>query len=350
MRERSESVRAFTDRIYSEDRRQFACRARTADEFAAWQKAARPAYRALLRLETIEQDAAGNRPVVDLSADVEDMGVYTRRQGHIETEPGVWVHLWVLRPKHEGPCPLALMPHGHGPDDQYIGLARTEAERQQIENEDRDVAVQAVQRGYLAIVPSTRGIGQNARSFVVSDPNGRHDGRDCRCHAWHAIAAGRVTTGERVWDMMRILDWALDRPDVDTQRVLMMGNSGGGMVTLHTAALDERVTLAVASCSFTSYLGRDHVLRHCPCNLVPGFAAFGEYWDVAGLVAPRCLLTVNGTQDELFPAEEVKHAAARVAEIYAVAGVPDRYRHNFGTGGHRFYKDLMWPVIGGWMR
>jgi hypothetical protein len=32
-------------------------------------------------------------------------------------------------------------------------------------------------------------------------------------------------------------------------------------------------------------------------------------------------------------------------EIYAAAGVPDRFVHRWGDGGHRFYEDLMWPFI-----
>lgn len=39
---------------------------------------------------------------------------------------------------------------------------------------------------------------------------------------------------------MRILDWALALPEVVSDTVLMLGNSGGGMATLHTAAADKR--------------------------------------------------------------------------------------------------------------
>ena len=117
------------------------------------------------------------------------------------------------------------------------------------------------------------------------------------------------------------------------------------MATLHTAAADERVTVAVPCCSYNNYVSPHGTLRHCPCNAIPGILTFGEYWDVAGLVAPRLMLTVNGKLDPLHPVEEVDHAAARLKAIYQAAGRRDRYEHRFGEGGHRFFSALIWPWV-----
>jgi hypothetical protein len=152
--------------------------------------------------------------------------------------------------------------------------------------------------------------------------------------------------GERVWDLMRILDWALELPEVNKDVVLMMGNSGGGMATIHAAAADERILMSVPCCSFSNYVSPFGTLRHCPCNVIPGILTFGEFWDVAGLIAPRRLLTVNGDSDALHPVEEVDNAVASLKRIYRTAGAGDSYAHRYGHGGHRFYSDLMWPWIG----
>ena len=61
--------------------------------------------------------------------------------------------------------------------------------------------------------------------------------------------------------------------------------------------------------------------------------------------APRHLCIVNGKQDPLFPIHEVDRAVEGVRRIYESAGVPERFAHHYGEGGHRFYKDLMWPFI-----
>jgi dienelactone hydrolase len=226
--------------------------------------------------------------------------------------------------------------------DTYVGIYQDDEKRLKIDLEERDVAVQAVRRGYIAIAPNTRGFA----SAKVPDITDRHGSRDCRSQLIHCLLAGRTAIGERVWDLSRLLDWALSLPDVDASRVLLMGNSGGGVATLYAAACDTRVTVAVPSCSFCTLVGRNGAIHHCDCNAVPGILAWGEFQDVAGLVAPRPLLVVNGRQDLLFPLAEVDRAVEGARKIYAAAGVPERFAHQYGEGGHRFYADLMWPFVG----
>ena len=158
------------------------------------------------------------------------------------------------------------------------------------------MAVQAARHGVLAIAPTTRGFEPAA----VPDINGRHGRADCRSQLVHCLLAGRTAMGERVWDMERLIDWAAGLPEVDSRRILMMGNSGGGMVTIYAAACDTRIAVAVPSCSFCTLVGQTGLVHHCDCNAVPGIGTFGEFYDVAGLIAPRHLLVVNGREDPLF--------------------------------------------------
>ena len=151
--------------------------------------------------------------------------------------------------------------------------------------------------------------------------------------------------GERVWDQMRLIDWALDLPEVAGDRMLMLGNSGGGMATLHAAACDEHIGVAVPWRAFDNYISPLGTIRHCPCNVVPGMLTFGEYWDVARLIARRSLLTVNGLKDRLHPVAEIDHAVSRLRTIYGIAGCGDHYEHRYGPEGHRFYGSMMWPWI-----
>ena len=338
----SQRVLGYLNRIYDDRRRKHTFRGKGRQEFDVWQSHARPALRRLIRLETIESSLEGHQPSVELGG-IEDMCTYIRQKGHIETEPDVRLPFWLLRPEGRGPFPLALVPHGH---DRYgwdtcVGLARDEAARRRIIDEDRDVAVQAVSRGFITIAPATRGISP----IGVPDIGDRHGSQDCRGQLIHCLLAGRTAIGERVWDMQRLIDWAGTLPEVDAGRILMMGNSGGGMVTIYAAACDPRITIAVPSCSFSTLVGIDGNVHHCDCNTVPGILEFGEFHDVAGLIAPRHLLTVNGRCDPLHSTDEVDRAVESLSRIYDAAGAPDRYEHKYGDAGHRFYKDLMWPFV-----
>ncbi len=161
----------------------------------------------------------------------------------------------------------------------------------------------------------------------------------------HCLLAGRTAIGERVWDMSRLIDWAAGLPEVNAENVLMMGNSGGGVVTMYATACDERVSIAVPSCSFSVIASREGRIYHCDCCAIPGILRWGELYDVCGLIAPRHLLAVSGVKDKLHTATDINRSAGRVRAIFKAADVVDRFDHRWGQAGHRFYKALMWPFV-----
>jgi len=322
--------------------REFACHAADSASVFQWQETARPELQRLLGLDAIAASVGKHTPVTEMGR-VEEMDGFTRQRCSISTEPHHPLPFWYLRPGGTGPFPLALLPHGHDRNgmDSYIGLAKDEEHAAKIRAGDRDIGLQALRRGFAVISPGTRG----QAGVGVPDLNNRHGGLSCRSQMIHAVLAGRTANGERVWDMMRLIDWTETRPEIDTSTVLLMGNSGGGIVTLFTAAVDQRVSIAVPSCSYCTLVSPGGLLHHCDCHAVPGLLRFGEIWDVAGLIAPRRLCIVNGREDPYFPLAEVDRAVEGARRIYAAAGVSERFEHHYGPAGHRLYADKMWPCI-----
>ena len=327
--------------LYALDKRKNRCTAKGKEEFLKWQESARNAFKEILGLTEIAKDNEGHIPKVTLSKEIEEKGDYTIQEGTIETEINVSVAFYILRPKAQTaePLPLAITPHGHSAIGWKIhaGMAKSR-------KPDYDVAVQAVKKGYIAIAPVTRGIA-DTDGTLIKDITKRNQS-DCRCHNWQAILGGRSATGERVWDLQKILDWALKLPRVDSKRVLMLGNSGGGRATFNAAAADERISMAIVSCAFNSYVGFNGNLLFCPCNYIPGFIRkFGESWDVGALISPRKLLTVNGKKDKPHNVHEVDHAVNHLKELYKISGFENNYTHLYGEEGHQFYPNLMWPWV-----
>ena len=337
-------VEQYLKDIYSEQNRQFAFRPEYPGGFQRWQASARAALRQLIGLDSIAKHVTSHKPIVELGG-IQHRKEHTLQEGQIETEPNIRIPFWLLRPKGNGPFPLAVLPHCHDRHghDTYAGVYHDDAHRAHSLAQDRDVAVQAVNRGVVAIAPAIRGLATAANG--VPDIFDRHGSRDCRSHFMHCILAGRTAVGERVWDMSRVIDWAVDLPDVDANDVLMMGNSGGGVVTMYASACDERVSIAVPSCSFSVIASREGRIYHCDCCAIPAILRWGELYDVCGLIAPRHLLAVNGVKDKLHTATDINRSADRVRKIFETAGVADRFQHRWGTQGHRFYKDLMWPFV-----
>jgi dienelactone hydrolase len=119
-------------------------------------------------------------------------------------------------------------------------------------------------------------------------------------------------TGERAWDAMRALDYVLARPDVNAQRVTMLGLSMGGEVTDWVGALDTRIAATVAAGSPTD-LAVETLHGNHPCWLWQRGDA-REYVDPAdleALVAPRTVIRETGHNDNCYSNAKVPFASAK---------------------------------------
>jgi len=74
----------------------------------------------------------------------------------------------------------------------------------------------------------------------------------------------------------------------------------------------------------------------------------GEMYDVAGLIAPRPFLAVNGKLDGIFPQKATEEAFAQLQRIYEVAGAAEACNLYFGEEGHQYYKKPVWPFVRQW--
>ena len=320
-------------------------RAETAAELAAWQSEFRDRLVETLGLRNMAQDLADHRPHAELVDSVQEDG-YTRQRWQIWVEPTVPLPYYLLLPDSDAKAsgratPLVICPHGHNQPHIYVGLYADETERMSIIEGERDIAVQAVQEGYVVIAPTVRGFGDTRTADDFAGGNLS----SCRTQLMHGLLLGRTPIGERVWDMSRLLDWALENLDVNSRRVAITGNSGGGTVSLFAAACDTRFAVAVPGSYLNTFTGSIGSIRHCDCNYIPGILRLGEMYDVAGLIAPRPFCAIAGQADPIYPIENARYAYEKLLQIYAVAGATDDCRLHVGDGGHRFYKDGAWPFI-----
>ncbi len=203
---------------------------------------------------------------------------------------------------------------------------------------DRDFAIGCMKRGVAALCLEQRAFGERKEKGQE-----RISSQGCHDAVMHALMLGRTLVGERVFDVSRGIDYLRSRKDVNFKTLGVMGNSGGGTVTLFSAALLPEIKFAMPSCYFCTFRDSIMSIYHCSDNYIPGLFLYAEMADVMGLFAPKPVVIVAGEKDEIFPVAGVRKAFRRLEKIYIAAGAAGRCRLVVGSGGHRFYAEEAWP-------
>ncbi|MCU0503185.1 MAG: acetylxylan esterase [Anaerolineae bacterium] len=258
------------------------------------------------------------------------------------SEPFVDVPAYVCLPKNaQPPYTFMICLQGHSTGMHVsIGVQR-EDETQLFDSPgDRDFALGCLARGIAALCIEQRSFGERREQVQK-----RVSAHGCHDAAMQALLLGKTLIGERIYDVERGIDYLAARRDADMRRIGVMGNSGGGTITIYAAALLSRLAFAMPSCAFCTFRDSIGAIYHCADNYVPGILKVADMGDVLGLFAPRPVVVVAGRDDDIFPIGGVQEVFAQLQRIYAAAGAADACRLVIGEGGHRFYAADAWPVM-----
>jgi pimeloyl-ACP methyl ester carboxylesterase len=188
----------------------------------------------------------------------------------------------------------------------------------------------------LVFAPVLRDLGERIEARPAFRTGAGVWEKSCQMAALVGLLLGKSLAGLRVWDVMRTVDYIQSRPEAMLQDIGCLGLSGGGVVALYAAALDDRLSTVVIDGALCTFRASIMAIEHCADNYVPGLARYAETHDVAGLIAPRPLLVEHGTEDPIFPIEGVRQAYRQLARVYTFLGCPECLALDEFAGGHCF--------------
>lgn len=199
----------------------------------------------------------------------------------------------------------------------------------------QDYALEFMHQGYLVVAPDQRGFGGRLGPAPIFY-NGYT--RSCRQLAFNLMLQSKTILGERVSDGFALVDYLGTGKDLNLEKIIVTGNSGGGTVAMLHAALDKRVSASIVGSAFCEYKHSIMDLSHCECNYVPGLLNhFQEIWQVGALVAPRPMLIIHGKKDKIFPVKYVKIAFHKLEDYYGMANTSkDALQLHLHSGAHRY--------------
>lgn len=350
---RPQGLRTHLLWIFDRYHRQYGLTAATLPEFQAWQAKLRPLLADFIGLSRMTPAELKAEVVESVACDG-----YRRDKVFLQTEPEVWLPLYVLipddlSPEQRRPCLIAA--HGHGTGGKLATAGRRDIPniRANIDKARSDYGEKLVKRGYVVFCPDARGAGEN-REFAL---DGWDDPRllESSCNDLNhvAISLGMTLIGMQTWDLMRLVDYVATLDYCDPAAVGCCGHSGGGLQTLWLAALDERIRSAVISGYFHGF--RDTLLKtnRCGCNFVPKLWEVIDVGDLAALIAPRPLLIESGASDPLNGERGLEDVAEQLAitrQGYQLCRAEDRLLHQIFDDGHRWDGAKTYDFVARWLK
>ncbi|QJX65003.1 prolyl oligopeptidase family serine peptidase [Niallia circulans] len=238
------------------------------------------------------------------------------------------VPAYVAKPLNkEGPLPIVLFNHSHGG------------------NFDQGKEELLISNSYLqspSFVEAITTLGYAVGSIDMWGFNERKGKLESEL-VKEMLLDGRSLWGMRIFDNIAFLDYLVDRPDIDQNRVATIGMSMGGLMSWWMAALDERikVTVDIAAQVHIETLrqkrGLDH---HGFYYYVPGFLKQFSTLAVQSLIVPRPRLSLVGKDDRMCPLEGVILLDEELGKIYGKYDAKNQWNSQIVTGGHQETKEM----------
>jgi dienelactone hydrolase len=261
-----------------------------------------------------------------------DRGEYTVEKVYFESVPGFFVTGNLYRPKNaRGKVPAVLFAHGHWSNARLSESSEAELRREISEGEERfeqggrsrfqSMCVQLARMGcvvwqwdMLGNSDSQQLSMQLVHGFAKQRPEMNSAG-NWGLYSPQAEAHLQSVMGLQTLNSIRSLDFLLELPEVDPERIAMTGASGGGTQTMLLAAIDPRVKL-----SFPAVMVSTAMQGGCTCENACLLRVDTGNIEFAALFAPK---PQGMTSANDWTKEMATKGFPELKQLYTLLGAPD---------------------------
>jgi cephalosporin-C deacetylase-like acetyl esterase len=158
----------------------------------------------------------------------------------LESEPGVRIVGWFVAPDDGAPVHPCVLYISSGMADTAVA--------------EPNPFDEILSRGQAICAIHLRGLGIDMPRLPDAGPVFYQQMLMEERFAWANLVLGAPVIGQRVWDILRTLDYLTARSDVDHSQIRLLGEGAAGLAALMAAALDERPRSLLLNRLLASYL------------------------------------------------------------------------------------------------
>ncbi|HVO69252.1 MAG TPA: dienelactone hydrolase family protein [Aggregatilineaceae bacterium] len=245
------------------------------------------------------------------------------RREHVKYQAGLgdWCYAYLLVPLNLSAAAPTIFCH-HRQGRYAIG----KSEMAGLEGDPNEaVGVELVRRGYVVLAPDAIGYGER-RSAQSSGES--YDAAFANHQLSLRLLRGETLLRKLLWDVSCGIDYLETRSEVDSRFVGFVGHGYGGGMAVWSAAMEGRITAAVAHGGVITY--REQLRRGLwfqPEFVVPRLMQVADMHHVLSLVAPRPFLLSVATPAQGADTAEIYDKARAVYDKQGVANRLALYRY-----------------------
>jgi dienelactone hydrolase len=278
-----------------------------------------------------------------VTVDNTDVGTYRRLRISYNSPEGDPIPAFLLLPKQQGPFPAVLVHHQHN-SQRYLGKSEVCG----LEGDSRQAFGPVLaSQGIAVLAPDSICFEDRRKNRSGTQPDVAADIDQHYNEMCYRLLRGDTLMRKVLIDSAQGISLIMSHPQIDSDRIGLLGHSYGGNTVLFHGALDERIRFACASgaaCSYNYKVSNQIGIEMA--EVIPGFTTRFDIPDLVACFAPRPLLLVSATQDGA--SADADQVVAEAQKKCSRMGVLEHIEHKRYEGGHGLTRDRF-DAISDWI-
>jgi hypothetical protein len=271
------------------------------------------------------------------------------------SEPGIYIPVWVFLPETRSQMSRTVL-YFNDEGMQSDGMEYGGGEASGLTHGILD---ELVRDGNLIIAADVRGSGATHAadtSRLSAGEYGQLFDMDTRA-AYAAWSMDSSLLGMRVLDVIRCVDYTMQREGVDARRLHLIGKGRAALWCLFAAVFDDRIANLICTGCLLSYrtLAMADRYLYAADIFIPNILAHFDLPEIAATIAPRSLAFIEPTDGlkKTVALQQAEEAYRGTLGAYRIAGAEENFRiecEGASLGSANHYLSLMQSMERGSLR
>lgn len=192
-------------------------------------------------------------------------------------------------------------------------------------------------------------------AVLCFDPVGQGERRV----GWHQhgqlapLLVGITNIGWMVRETLSAVDLLESLESIDSQKIGLVGASGGGFISIFASVIDDRIKVAAIGCIVNTHVSQIRDAAYGTgwdgwldlCNQIPRLCVIGTMGKILSTLDPKKVIIVNALSDPGFPIAGAREVVKEIKSIAESTGTQKNFKYVEVEGEHGLHQSTATTLI-----